>query len=194
VGQHRGAAVVREVLAEDRLLDHDTVGHVQEVATGKERGVQRREAVVVRVSGREEQRRDQLLVALRGDRQRFLLAEHGVGERDGQIADRGRVDHVTEIQKAHHDPVGDDDIVVIRIAVNHAVAQTRPVNLLPLREQAFDTGPPVVRQQPCVFPRHSGAPQIPLQDATHRRVRKIAQRGVDPGDAGADRFKQAGAA
>ena len=40
MGQHSGAALMRQVLAQDRLLDHDAVRHIEEVAAGEERGVQ----------------------------------------------------------------------------------------------------------------------------------------------------------
>jgi len=76
VRQHGGAALVRKVLAKDRLLDDHTVGHIKEVPTCEESSVQRRKPVAVRVHGREEQRFDQVPVSLRGDRK--WLEDHAL--------------------------------------------------------------------------------------------------------------------
>src|SRR5438105_2065110 len=59
-----GTGLVREMLADHRLLDDDAVGDVEKGSAGEERGMKRREAVAVGVHKGEEARLDQLGMVL----------------------------------------------------------------------------------------------------------------------------------
>ncbi len=66
VGQKGGATFVRCVLAHDRLLDLDSVRHVEESAAGEERSVQCAESIAVGLDEREQERLDELWMLFRG--------------------------------------------------------------------------------------------------------------------------------
>src|SRR5205814_614823 len=65
VGQNAGVSLVREVLADDRLVEDHAVGDVEERAAREEGGVEGGEAVAVGVHKGEEPRLDELGMVLR---------------------------------------------------------------------------------------------------------------------------------
>src|SRR5215467_6410033 len=71
VGEDAGACLVREVLADDRLVDDDAVRDVEERAAREERGVKGGESIAVCVHKGEQARFDQVAVLLRRDSQRL---------------------------------------------------------------------------------------------------------------------------
>src|SRR5207248_3878364 len=77
-----GAALVREMLPDHRLVDDDAVGDVEKGSAGEERGMKRREAVAVGVHKGEEPRLDKLGMLLGRPSQR--LEDHALGQRRRQ--------------------------------------------------------------------------------------------------------------
>jgi nitrite reductase/ring-hydroxylating ferredoxin subunit len=71
VGHHARAGLVGEVLADDRLVDHDAIGDIQEGPAGEESCVEGSETVAVCVHKGEEPRLHQLWVLLGGFAERL---------------------------------------------------------------------------------------------------------------------------
>src|SRR6266545_6753294 len=82
---------------------------------------------------------------------RIRLIEHHVSQRHGEIANSRRINYVTIIKDRVNSPFRfiNQNVVVIRVVVNDAEAQTTPVDLFPFTKELFDDGLPRARQQAC---------------------------------------------
>src|ERR1700730_14270016 len=75
---------------------------------------------------------------------RVALIEHHVGQRNGQLANGRRMDHVAIIENRGGPLFGwltNQNVVVVRVIVDDTETQTAPINLVPLVEETFDQRP-----------------------------------------------------
>jgi len=79
VGEDARASFVREVLADDGLVDDDSIRDVEKRSTGEEGRMERGETVAVGVHKGEQPRLDQVGVFLRGLAE--WLEDHALGQR-----------------------------------------------------------------------------------------------------------------
>ena len=116
-------------------------------------------------------------VACGGDGIRF--SEHHIGKCDGKIADDGGMNHVAEVEQADDFASAHQHVVVIRIAMDDAVPQLLPADVVPAAGKPVDQRPLLSAQHRAVTERMVGMLEVPVQITVHGWMRECPQGIVD---------------